>query len=62
MNYRDAIDGGSPIGPGPVEATNKVLVAQRMKRAGQSWERDGGQGVLSARYTDQGALIGLGQK
>ncbi len=32
MNYRDAIDSGNPIGSGPVEAVNKVLAAQRMKR------------------------------
>ena len=49
MNYREAIDMGSPIGSGSVEAANKVLVAQRMKRAGQSWGRDGGQGVLTFR-------------
>ncbi|MCY4306446.1 MAG: hypothetical protein OXC62_16970, partial [Aestuariivita sp.] len=30
-------------------AANKVLVTTRMKRSGQSWGRDGGQGVLRIR-------------
>ena len=32
-----------PIGSGDVEAANKLLVVQRLKRSGQSWRRDGGQ-------------------
>ena len=32
-----------------VESANKVLVTARMKRSGQSWGRDGGQGVLTFR-------------
>ena len=32
-----------------VESANKVLVTSRMKRSGQSWGRDGGQGVLTFR-------------
>ncbi len=38
---------GYAIGSGAVAAANKVLVTTRMKRSGQSWGRDGGQGVLS---------------
>ena len=37
------------IGSGVVEAANKVLVNQRMKRAGMRWSVDGGQNVLTFR-------------
>ena len=37
------------IGSGSVESANKVPVTARMKRSGQSWSRDGGQGVLTFR-------------
>ncbi len=40
---------GYAIGSGAVAAANIVLVTTRMKRSGQSWGRDGGQGVLSIR-------------
>ena len=49
MNYYQVAEDGYPIGSGDVEAANKVLVNQRLKRSGQSWGRDGGQGVLSYR-------------
>jgi len=49
MHYADAADAGYAIGSGSVEAANKVLVTSRMKRSGQSWGRDGGQGVLTFR-------------
>ncbi len=45
----DAAAAGYAIGSGAVAAANKVLVTTRMKRSGQSWGRDGGQGVLSIR-------------
>ena len=32
-----------------VEAANRTLVTVRMKRSGQRWGRDGGQGVLRFR-------------
>ena len=35
-----------PLGSGEVEAANIVLETQRLKRSGQSWDRDCGQGVL----------------
>ena len=38
-----------PIGSGEAEAANKMLVTHRLERSGQSWGRDGGQGVLSFR-------------
>ena len=49
MNYYHIAKAGYPIGSGEVEAANKVLVTQRLKRSGQSWGRDGGQGVLAYR-------------
>ena len=45
----DAAAAGYAIGSGAVAAANIVLVTTRMKRSGQSWGRDGGQGVLSIR-------------
>ncbi|MCY4347931.1 MAG: hypothetical protein OXC17_14245 [Aestuariivita sp.] len=49
MNDANAAAAGFAIGSGSVEAANKVLITSRMKRSGQSWGRDGGQGVLSIR-------------
>ena len=49
MDYYRLAKEGYPIGTGEVEAANKLLVVQRLKRSGQSWGRDGGQGVLSHR-------------
>ena len=49
MNYYHVAKEGYPIGSGKVEAANKVLVTHRLKRTGQSWGRDGGQGDLSFR-------------
>ena len=49
MKYRQAADAGYPVGSGAVEAANKTLVTSRMKRSGQRWGRDGGQGVLTFR-------------
>ncbi len=49
MNYADAAAAGFAIGSGAVESANRVLVTARMKRSGQSWGRDGGQGVLTFR-------------
>ena len=49
MHYAAAAKAGYAIGSGAVESANKVLVTSRMKRSGQSWGRDGGQGVLTFR-------------
>ena len=49
MDYRGAKDAGCPIGSGCVESANRFLVQQRMKRSGQRWGREGGQGVLTFR-------------
>ena len=53
MRYRDLSDRGVAIGSGPalakagVEAANKILVTQRMKRSGMRWRIHGGQAVLT---------------
>ena len=49
MHYADAAAAGYAIGSGSVESANRVLVTARMKRFGQNWGRDGGQGVLTFR-------------
>ena len=49
MNYFNVAEEGYPIGSGEVEAANKMLVTHRLKRSGQRWGRDGGQGVLAFR-------------
>ena len=49
MRYHALKEQGIPIGSGVVEAANKVLVAQRMKRSGMRWGIAGGQAVLTFR-------------
>ena len=49
MAYSEVADAGYPIGSGAVESGNRMLVTQRLKRSGQRWGRDGGQGVLTFR-------------
>jgi hypothetical protein len=49
MRYAEAKSKNYPIGSGIVEASCKTLVGQRLKRAGMSWQHNGGQGVLTFR-------------
>ena len=49
MRYASLKTRGYPVGSGVVEAANKVLVNQRMKRAGMRWSIEGGQNVLTFR-------------
>ena len=49
MRYRDLSDRGVAIGSGVVEAANKTLVTQRMKRSGMRWRIPGGQAILTVR-------------
>ncbi len=49
MRYRHLSDRGIAIGSGVVEAANKTLVTQRMKRSGMRWRIVGGQIVLTVR-------------
>ena len=45
------------IGSGIIEAANKVLAAQRMKRSGMSWRIASGQAVLSFRVLQKSGLF-----
>lgn len=49
MKYAEAKSKNYPIGSGIVEASCKTLVGQRLKRAGMSWQHNGGQGILTFR-------------
>ena len=49
MRYRHLGDRRLAIGSGVVEAANKILVTQRMKRSGMRWRIHGGQAVLTVR-------------
>lgn len=49
MRYHALKQQGIAIGSGVVEAANKVLVTQRMKRSGMRWRIAGGQAVLTFR-------------
>ena len=47
MRYHALKKEGIAIGSGVVEAANKTLVTQRMKRSGMRWRIAGGQAVLT---------------
>ena len=49
MRYHASKEEGIAIGSGVVEAANKTLVTQRMKRSGMRWRIVGGQAVLTFR-------------
>ena len=49
MDCAGAAADGFAIGPGAGGAADRTLVTVRMKRSGQRWGRDGGQGVLAFR-------------
>ena len=49
MRYHALREAGIAIGSGVVEAANKTLVTQRMKRSGMRWRIVGGQAVLTFR-------------
>jgi len=49
MFYAEAKSKNYPIGSGVVEAACKTLVGQRLKRAGMSWQHNGGQAILTFR-------------
>ncbi len=49
MEYRQFRAAGLMIGSGPVEAGCKVVVGQRLKRAGMRWSGAGADAVLAAR-------------
>ena len=45
------------IGSGVVEAANKVLVTQRMKRSGMRWRITSGQAVLTFRTLQKSGVF-----
>ncbi len=49
MHYRNISDRRLAIGSGVVEAANKILITQRLKRSGMRWGIQGGQAVLTVR-------------
>ena len=49
MRYHALKEAGIAIGSGVVEAANKTLVTQRMKRSGMRWRIVGGQAVVTFR-------------
>ena len=49
MDYAAYRAGNLMVGSGIVEATNKVLVTQRLKGSGMTWSRSGGEAILSLR-------------
>ena len=49
MRYAEARARNLPIGSGPVEATCKSLVSQRMKRSGSRWKHKTGTDVIMLR-------------
>jgi hypothetical protein len=49
MDYAKHVEQGLPIGSGPLEAACKMLVKQRLCRAGMRWSKEGGANVLNLR-------------
>jgi hypothetical protein len=49
MHYLDYMRCNLPIASGVMEASCKTLVTQRMKRSGMTWEKEGGQAILTLR-------------
>ena len=59
MRYHALKEEGIAIGSGVVEAANKTLVTQRMKRSGMRWRIVGGQAVLTFRVIKSGRRAGM---
>ena len=57
MRYAALADKAMGIGSGVVEAANKVIVVQRMKRSGMRWRIRTGQAVLSFRVQQKSGLF-----
>lgn len=58
MDYAAHAAANEPIGSGVVEAANKTLCADRMKRSGMSWLEAGGQAILTLRGQAQSGRLG----
>ena len=57
MRYAALAGKAMGIGSGVVEAANKVIVVQRMKRSGVRWRIRTGQAVLSFRVQQKSGLF-----
>lgn len=53
MKYKKMLDINAPIGSGVTEAACKVIVKERMCKAGMRWNNDGAQVVLKLRTMNQ---------
>ncbi len=53
MKYKKMLDMNAPIGSGVTEAACKVIVKERMCKAGMRWKNDGAQVVLKLRTMNQ---------
>lgn len=53
MKYKKMIDMNAPIGSGVTEAACKVIVKERMCKAGMRWKNEGAQIVLKLRTMNQ---------
>ena len=60
MRYHALKEEGIAIGSGVVEAANKTLGTQRMKRSGMRWRIVGGQAVLTFRALIKSGRFALG--
>lgn len=49
MDYKTYLENDYLIGSGAIEAAQRTVVQQRLKRSGQRWTLDGGQQVLNLR-------------
>ncbi len=58
MDYAAHAAAHEPIGSGVIEAANKTLCADRMKRSGMSWLHEGGQAILTLRGQAQSGRLG----
>lgn len=53
MKYKQMLNMNAPIGSGVTEAACKVIVKERMCKAGMRWKNDGAQVVLKLRTMNQ---------
>ena len=49
MHYDQYIEKGYLVGSGHIESSHRYVMQDRMKRPGQHWNREHGQGILSAK-------------
>jgi hypothetical protein len=54
MDYGNYLKDGYLIGSGAIEAANRNVIQQRLKRSGQRWTLKGGQQILNLRTTKLG--------